>query len=141
MHPLLRRYEPVLLDRYPPKNMVEELKRRNPFPDYVPMFAFPNDVNVVSSDERPRTSWHGFAMTNGDNSKLYGICMIVWLPLNATAAEGLERQCEEWRRANMSNEERELASSLGERLSGERAKLSRLLASLPSMASGSDEKS
>jgi len=138
MHPLLRRYEPVLLDRYPPKNMVEELKRRNPFPDYVPMFAFPDDVNVVSSDELPKSTWHGFAMTNADNSKLYGIVMIVWLPLNPTAAEGLERQCEEWRRLHMSPEERELASSLGERLALERAKLSRLLAILPTVASESE---
>lgn len=140
MHPLLRRYEPVLLDRYPPKNMVEELKRRNPFPDYVPMFAFPNDVSVVSSDERPKTLWHGFAMTNGDNSKLYGICMVVWLPLNATAADGLERQCEEWRKLHMNPEERELASSLGERLAVERAKLSQLLAKLPSAQSGTEER-
>ena len=57
------------------------------------MFAFPNDVSVVSSDERPKTQWHGFAMTNGDSSKLYGITMVVWMPLNAEAAEGLERQC------------------------------------------------
>ncbi|KAF1960259.1 DENN-domain-containing protein [Byssothecium circinans] len=140
MHPLLRRYEPVLLDRYPPKSMVEELKRRNPFPDFVPMFAFPNDVSVVSSDERPKSLWHGFAMTNGDSSKLYGICMIVWLPLNPTAAEGLERQCEEWRRLHMNQEERELASSLGERLVTERAKLSRLLAQLPTVKFDSEER-
>ncbi|KAF2635986.1 dDENN domain-containing protein [Massarina eburnea CBS 473.64] len=140
MHPLLRRYEPVLLDRYPPKAMVEELKRRNPFPDFVPMFAFPNDVSVVSSDERPKSLWHGFAMTNGDSSKLYGICMIVWMPLNATAAEGLERQCEEWRRLHMNPEERELASSLGERLVIERARLSRLLAQLPTVTFDSDER-
>ncbi|KAL5120129.1 hypothetical protein ACEQ8H_001954 [Pleosporales sp. CAS-2024a] len=140
MHPLLRRYEPVLLDRYPPKNMVEELKRRNPFPDYVPMFAFPNDVSVVSSDERPKTQWHGFAMTGGDNCKLYGICVVVWLPLNASAAEGLERQCEEWRRVHMTPEERELASSLGERLALERAKLSQLLTQLPTIAPESEER-
>lgn len=140
MHPLLRRYEPVLLDRYPPRNMVEELKRRNPFPDYVPMFAFPNDVSVVSSDERPKTQWHGFAMTNGDSSKLYGITMVVWLPLNAAAAEGLEGQCEEWRRNHMNPEERELASSLGERLALERAKLSQLLAKLPTVQPDSEER-
>ncbi|KAG9190685.1 hypothetical protein G6011_08773 [Alternaria panax] len=140
MHPLLRRYEPVLLDRYPPRNMVEELKRRNPFPDYVPMFAFPNDVSVVSSDERPKSQWHGFAMTNGDGSKLYGICIIVWLPLNATAAEGLECQCEEWRNLHMNPEERELASSLGERLALERAKLSQLLTKLPSVVPDSEER-
>jgi hypothetical protein len=140
MHPLKRRYEPVLLDRYPPKNMVEELKRRNPFPDYIPMFAFPNDITVVSADERPKSTWHGFAMTNGDSSKLYGICLIMWLPLNEKAANELERQCEDWRRANMSGEERELASSLGERLAIERAKLSRLLARLPTILQGSEER-
>jgi len=138
MHPLKRRYEPVLLDRYPTKTMLDESKRRNPFPDYVPMFAFPNDASVVSSDERPRSTWHGFAMTNQDGSKLHGMCLIVWLPLNNSASESLERWCEEWRRANMSGEERELASSLGERLSGERAKLSRLLSELPTVPSGSE---
>ena len=129
-----------MLDRYPPPTMVDELKRRNPFPDYVPMFAFPNDVSVVSSDERPRSTWHGFTMTNSDNSKLYGVCLLMWLPLNATAASELENQCDAWRKANMSQEERELASSLGERLAGERAKLSRLLAKLPAMLSGTEER-
>ncbi|KAG9526410.1 DENN-domain-containing protein, partial [Aureobasidium melanogenum] len=135
-----RRYEPVLLDRYPPKAQDDEMKRRCPFPDYVPMFAFPNDVVVVSSDERPRSTWHGFAMTTGDGSKLHAICVTVWMPLNESASVELERQCEAWRKANMSDEERELASSLGERLAGERAKLSRLLAELPNAAQGSAER-
>jgi hypothetical protein len=138
MHPLKRRYEPVLLDRYPPKNM-EDLKRAH-FPDYVPMFAFPNDVTVVSADERPRSTWHGFAMTTADGSKIYGICVIVWLSLNDKASEELERQCEEWRKKNMTNEERELAASLGERLAIERAKLSRLLAQLPAVPQGTEER-
>lgn len=137
MHPLKRKFEPVLLDRYPPRSMVEENKRRGAFPDYVPMFAFPNDVHIVSSDERPRSTWHGFAMTSSDNSRLYSICIIVWMPLNQRASEELERKCEEWRRSNMTHEERELAASLGERLATERAKLSSLLAKLPNMASGS----
>ena len=139
-HPLMRKFEPVLLDRYPPKSMVEEMKRRGSFPDYVPMFAFPNDVNILSSDERPRATWHGFAMTSGDNSRLYGICITVWIPLNERASRELEQECEKWRRNNMTEEERELASSLGERLAIERVKLSRLLAILPSAPSGSDER-
>ncbi|KAL8785347.1 MAG: hypothetical protein Q9213_003412 [Squamulea squamosa] len=139
-HPLKRRFEPVLLDRYPPKSMVEETKRRGQFPDYVPMFAFPNDVHIVSADERPRSTWHGFAMTTGDNSRLYGICIIIWIPLNERASQELERKCEEWRRDNMTDEERELASSLGERLALERVKLSRLLAALPTVPSGSQER-
>lgn len=140
MHPLKRRYEPVLLDRYPTAAMVDENKRRKPFPDYVPMFAFPNDVAVVSSDERPKSTWHGFAMTNGDGSQLHAICVTIWLPLNSSASEELERQCKTWREANMSEEARELASSLGERLAGERARLSRLLAQLPTAQQGSDER-
>lgn len=137
MHPLRRKFEPVLLDRYPPKHLTDEQQRRGRFPEYVPMFAFPNDINIVSSDERPRSTWHGFAMTSDDNSKIYGICAIVWMPLNHEAAANIERQCEQWRQRHMTNEERELAASLGERLAMERASLSQLLAQLPTMPSDS----
>lgn len=140
MHPLKRPYEPVLLDQYPSKDMVDEPKRRKPFPDYVPMFVFPNDVNVVSSDEKPRPTWHGFAMTTGDGSRLYGITLIMWLPLKQDAAEELERQCDNWRKRNMSNEERELANSLGERLATERARMSELLEQLAQSAGDEDER-
>ncbi|KKY28643.1 putative ddenn domain-containing protein [Phaeomoniella chlamydospora] len=137
-HPLKRKFEPVLLDRYPAKDNVEESRGRCNFPDYVPMFAFPNDINVVSSDTRPRSTWHGFTMTSADNSKLHAVCITMWIPLSSRAAEELEKRCEEWRKANMTDAERELASNLGERLAAERAKLSRLLAQLPSVASESD---
>ena len=136
MHPLKRRFEPVLLDRYPPNTAEDELKRRGRFPDYVPMFAFPNDINIVSADERPRSTWHGFAMTSDDNSKIYGITVIVWMPVNQDAAANVESQCEQWRQRHMTNEERELAASLGERLASERAHLSQLLTRLPSAVSG-----
>ncbi|KAI5305121.1 hypothetical protein KEM56_005247 [Ascosphaera pollenicola] len=143
MHPLKRKFEPALLDRYPPKNHVENdsmFASRGRFPDYVPMFAFPNDINIVSSDVRPRSTWHGFAMTGGDGAKIYSVCVIVWIPLSASTAEELEKRCEEWRRDNMTDEERELAASLGERLARERAKLSELLAELPSVPQGSAQR-
>ncbi|QQK44886.1 DENN domain-containing protein [Penicillium digitatum] len=140
MHPLKRRFEPVLLDRYPTRGMPDEMKLRGNFPDYVPMFAFPNDVNIVSSDQRPRSTWHGFAMTTDNGSRLHAICVLIWIPLNQNAAEELEKRCEEWRKVNMTDEERELASSLGERLASERAKLSRLLAQLPTVPSGSESR-
>lgn len=140
VHPLKRPYEPVLLDQYPTKDMVDEPQKRKPFPDYVPMFVFPNDVNVVSSDEKPRPTWHGFAMTTADGSRLYGITLIIWLPLKPDAAEELERQCEDWRRRNMTNEERELANSLGERLATERARMSELLEQLAESAGNEVER-
>ncbi|EJP69142.1 DENN domain-containing protein [Beauveria bassiana ARSEF 2860] len=137
MHPLKRRFEPVLLDRYPPKTATEEVTRRGRFPDYVPMFAFPNDIQIVSSDERPRSTWHGFTMTAEDSSKLYGISIIIWTALSADVADEVEVKCEQWRQSHMSNEERELAASLGIRLAGERTHLSQLLAKLPTIPSGS----
>ncbi|KAF4987599.1 hypothetical protein FGRMN_10281 [Fusarium graminum] len=137
MHPLKRRFEPVLLDRYPPQEAGDEISRRGRFPDYVPMFAFPNDIQIVSSDDRPRSTWHGFTMTSDDNSKLYGITIIIWTALNAEVAEEVEKKCEQWRQSHMSEEERELAASLGVRLAGERTHLSQLLAKLPTIPSGS----
>jgi hypothetical protein len=140
MHPLKRRFEPVLLDRYPQKGMSDEHNRRGNFPDYVPMFAFPNDINIVSSDQKPRSTWHGFVMTSADGTKLHAVCVILWIPLGQKAAEALEECCEEWRKDNMTDEERELAASLGGRLAEERAKLSSLLAQLPTVPSGSAER-
>lgn len=137
MHPLKRRFEPVLLDRYPTSEAADEISRRGKFPDYVPMFAFPNDIQIVSSDERPRSTWHGFTMTSDDSSKIYGITIIVWTALTTDVADQVEKRCEEWRQRHMSNEERELAASLGVRLAAERAYLSQLLAKLPSVPSGS----
>jgi len=141
MHPLKRRFEPVLLDRYPARDASpEELARRGKFPDYVPMFAFPNDIQIVSSDDRPRSTWHGFTMTGEDNTKIYGIAIIVWTALSADIAEEVEKRCEIWRQRHMSNEERELAASLGGRLAAERANLSQLLAKLGTVPSGSPQR-
>ncbi|KAI5864237.1 DENN-domain-containing protein [Durotheca rogersii] len=138
MHPLKRRFEPELLDRYPPRGDAESLAKRGRFPDYVPMFAFPNDIQIVSSDERPRSTWHGFTMTSDDNAKIYGITVIIWTALTMDVAEDIERRCEHWRQRHMTEEERELAGSLGTRLAAERAHLSQLLARLPTIPSGSD---
>ncbi len=137
MHPLKRRLEPVLLDRYPPRSATDEIARRGKFPDYVPMFAFPNDIQIVSSDDRPRSTWHGFTMTSDDNSKVYGIAITIWTVLKADTADEIEKCCEQWRQSHMSDEERELAASLGMRLAAERANLSQLLAKLPAVPSGS----
>jgi hypothetical protein len=40
--------------------MTDEIRDRGNAPDYLPMFAFPNDIQVRLSDERPRSTWHGF---------------------------------------------------------------------------------
>ncbi len=60
--------------------------------------------------------------------------------MNQQTADDLEAQCEEWRRKNMTNEQREMANSLGAKLASERAKLSRMLGELPAYASGTEER-
>lgn len=135
-HPLKHSFEPVLLDRYPRPTMQAEIQRRIPFPDYVPMFAFPTDVHIQSSDTRPATKWHEFYLTGADNSRTPAVCVIIWIPLERKIADYLEKKCDEWRNIHMTGAERELAASLGERLAAERAKLSRLLTVLPSAESG-----
>lgn len=137
-HPLKRSFEPVLLDRYPRPKTLEESRQRDQFPDYVPMFAFPNDINIISSETRPATRWHEFFLTASDNSKRPAVCVTIWIPLDRNVADDVDKKCQEWRKAHMTVAEKELATSLDERLAAERAKLSRLLAVLPTMKSGTD---
>ena len=59
-HPLKRKVAPRLLGIWPTSSMTEEIQERGSAPDYLPMFAFPNDIQVKLSDERPRSTWHGF---------------------------------------------------------------------------------
>ena len=130
-HPLTRKFEPALLERYPRTAAPEKSSKRGPFPDYVPMFAFPNDVKVILLDKKPKSTWHEFSMTAADNSRLTAVSVIIWLPLNREITATLDRRCEEWRLAHMSEAELEMASSLGNRLAAESMKLSSLLTRLP----------
>jgi len=59
-HPLKRKLAPRLLGIWPTSSMPEYIQERGNPPDYLPMFAFPNDIQVRLSDERPRSTWHGF---------------------------------------------------------------------------------
>ncbi|KIX04120.1 uncharacterized protein Z518_07673 [Rhinocladiella mackenziei CBS 650.93] len=136
-HPLSRKFEPVLLERYPRAATVDKFRKRGPFPDYVPMFAFPNDIKIVSADTKPKSTWHEFSMTAADNSRITAVSVTVWLPVNREIAIDLEKRCEEWQKAHMSEAEREMASSLAQRLTSESAKLSRLLTQLPQVSQGS----
>lgn len=139
-HPLARKFEPVLLERYPRPTTIDKVPGRGRFPDYVPMFAFPNDIKIVSSDVKPRSTWHEFSMTAADNSRLTAVTVVVWIPVNRQIAVDLEKKCEHWVRSHMSEAEREMASSLAERLAAESANLSRLLARLPQTSPDSRER-
>jgi len=76
----------------------------------------------------------------GEGSRLYGMCIIVYILLRSDAAETLETEMEAWRNNNMSEEEREMAKDLQSRLAAQREKLSELLAQLPQFHHGSEER-
>ncbi|KAK5063120.1 hypothetical protein LTR84_005196 [Exophiala bonariae] len=135
-HPLTRKFEPVLLERYPRPTTVDRTVGRSQFPEYVPMFAFPNDIKLLSSDTRPRSTWHEFSITASDNSRLTAVSVTVWIPVSRQIAADLQKKCEDWRRDHMSEAEREMAASLADRLAIESAKLSTLLTQLPQVSSG-----
>jgi hypothetical protein len=59
-HPLKRKLAPRLLGIWPTSSVTDENQGSENAPDYLPMFAFPNDIQVRLSDERPRSTWHGF---------------------------------------------------------------------------------
>ncbi|KAK9487746.1 AEX-3 domain-containing protein [Lipomyces starkeyi] len=127
-HPLARKIDAALLDIFPRDE--SQTAARGGLPDYVPMFAFPDDIQIQVSDQRPQSSWHEFVLTNQKGEKRYGTCLKVWIPVPASIAEAIEKSSEHWRLNNMSELDREFASSLSSRLVHERTKLSQLLTAL-----------
>ncbi|KAK9455840.1 AEX-3 domain-containing protein [Dipodascopsis uninucleata] len=125
MHPLDRKLDPALLDVYPIDTKVRE--KRGNLPDFLPMFAFPEDVQVKLADARPRSTAHQFVMTDQEGKRRYGTCLTIWIPVPQHVAEAVERLSQRWRESHMSASEREFASDLGTRLASERTKLSELL--------------
>ncbi|KAL2311982.1 Diacylglycerol binding protein [Schizosaccharomyces pombe] len=129
-HPFERRYPPSLLHQFPSS---KDIKNETPtidrcdFPNYVPMFAFPNDITIKESDVRPVSTYHSFALTSDNNSHLYGICVVVWVAMPQSMQNDLEKECEVWRANNTTVEDREVAEKLLSSLETERSKLSSLL--------------
>jgi DENN (AEX-3) domain len=72
-------------------------------------------------------------MTKANGEQVHVCCITVWHPVPQGIANELEKQCEEWRKGNLSQEEREIAQALSSKLAIERAMLSTLLQQLPSL--------
>lgn len=122
-HPLKTKFPPRLLARYPEKSS-------SPFPQFLPMFAFPNDISIVLSDTRPEATWHGFSLTRENGDLLHGMCLIVYVPLSRKAANRIEKRCLDWRLANIQLEQREMSATFATKLANEKTTLSKLLLAL-----------
>jgi len=72
-------------------------------------------------------------MTKANGDQVHVCCITIWHPVPTPIANELEKQCDEWRRGNLSQEERELAEALSSKLATERALLSALLQQLATL--------
>src|SRR5271170_956394 len=70
-------------------------------------------------------------MTKANGDRVHVCGLTIWHPVPQSVATELENQCNEWRKGNLSLEERELAESLSTKLANERSVLSSLLHRLP----------
>lgn len=129
-HPLKTVFPPRLLARYPETSSAA-------FPQFLPMFAFPNDISIVLADNRPAAIWHGFSLTRETGELIHGVCIILYIPLPRMTASKIERRCAAWRQANMQLEQREMSTTLARKLATEKASLSSLLLKLSQASVGS----
>ncbi|WBW75274.1 Rab GEF, implicated in endosomal transport [Schizosaccharomyces osmophilus] len=129
LNPLERCFPPSLLQRYPsPKDIDKENAEsyRCEFPNYVPMFVFPNDITIKRSCTRPASTHHTFGLTSEDNSKVYGICLINWVKMPLEMQSDLRKACDIWRSLYASPEDLEVANILLFKLRAEKDHLSQL---------------
>ncbi|KAG9307791.1 hypothetical protein G9A89_023356 [Geosiphon pyriformis] len=118
-HPLKQKYSPRLLARYPQKDYSKE----ESFPAYIPMFCFPNDVTIRESEYPPPTTYHGFAMTQEDGSKRYGICLTTFEPISESLAKDIDLLHKDWCAKNMTASQIEYANHLATKMRYEKQKV------------------
>ncbi|KAK9466778.1 AEX-3 domain-containing protein [Lipomyces arxii] len=125
VHPLDRKLDPVLLDVYPRDQEIQANRGR--LPEHVPMFAFPDDVQIQYAESRPISTWHHFIMTNENDEKRYGTCVTIWIPLPTDTATAAEQLSEQWCENHVISSDLEVAADLNEKLVSHKARLSQLL--------------
>ncbi|KAJ3226977.1 hypothetical protein HDU81_006988 [Chytriomyces hyalinus] len=93
-HPLQYTYETGLLLRYPEADYSDKEK----LPDALSMFCFPNGLQFKHSPEcPPEATCHSFVVTEENGSKLYGVCLVLYEPIQEPLASQFEEMIESWR--------------------------------------------
>lgn len=112
-HPLHWSYEPETICRYP-KEDYSDCK----FPEYLPMFCFPNALKMVYDDNgRPGEKFHSFIITEETGAKLYGVCVTVYEPLPQAQSKQLEALINIWKDLRFKSGDLEYIISLQAQLS------------------------
>ncbi|KAI9097157.1 AEX-3 domain-containing protein, partial [Phlyctochytrium arcticum] len=103
-HPLDWRYAPEVLCRYPAKDYSE----RERFPTYLPMFCFPNNIQLSHEDAGPPAEkYHSFIITEETGAKCYGVCLTLYEKLTPKHAAELEMMTQELRMGSLGSSDLE----------------------------------
>ncbi|TPX71796.1 hypothetical protein SpCBS45565_g00951 [Spizellomyces sp. 'palustris'] len=103
-HPLEWRYAPEILCRYPKTDYSEKER----FPTYLPMFCFPNNVQLHLEDNGPPPEkYHSFIITEETGAKCYGVCVTVYERLQSQHAAELEQITQELRSGSLGSSDLE----------------------------------
>ncbi|KAI8609251.1 uDENN domain-containing protein [Chytriomyces sp. MP71] len=93
-HPLEYKYEIATVHRYPESDHSEKER----LPDGLAMFCFPNGLQFKHSpDTSLECTTHSFVITEETGAKLYGVCLLLYEPIQEPLASQLEELLEEWR--------------------------------------------
>ncbi|KND02343.1 uncharacterized protein SPPG_02814 [Spizellomyces punctatus DAOM BR117] len=103
-HPLEWRYAPEILCRYPKTDYSEKER----FPAYLPMFCFPNNIQLHLEDNGPPPEkYHSFIITEETGAKCYGVCVTVYERLQSQHAAELEQITQELRSGSLGSSDLE----------------------------------
>ncbi|KAJ3330361.1 hypothetical protein HDU76_005873 [Blyttiomyces sp. JEL0837] len=93
-HPIAYRYQPEILCKYP----AQDYSDKDKFPQYLPMFCFPNELSLrYEPDGPPPTTYHSFIITEESGTRTYGVCLTIYEKLHPNLLSQLETMCDEWR--------------------------------------------
>lgn len=75
-------FEPSIIDQYPLKD-----RRDVPFPSGIPLFCFPDALEIYTESKSP--SFSSFVQTSESGAHILGCCLVLYEPITAAAREKL----------------------------------------------------
>jgi hypothetical protein len=96
LHPMEYHYKAETNFLYP------EDTDQDKFPPFVPMFCFPNDIQLISSEDgAPPASFHSFVITEEMGARLYGVCVTFYEKIESVQLAELNQMHDEWKSMQM----------------------------------------
>ncbi|OZJ02123.1 hypothetical protein BZG36_04744, partial [Bifiguratus adelaidae] len=119
-HFLETKFIPSVLSRYPPADPAQEAKgKKTPFPEYISMFCFPKEIQLIHQTRPPPSTYHSFAMTDEQGNKSYAVCVIAYEKASDLVNKTIVDANNHYIKTHMTQDQIEYASHLSERMTEE----------------------